>query len=146
MKEITRIVIKGRSGYVPMDHVYSDKVIITPGSIEYEYIPAVETPENPARKWKYTSNTPEFREQFDIVAAQLPDWLLNNLPDDDYYTDMGEVTFEITFKNIKKKFKTTEPLVSEWFEGIFMDIKMMVPFTEKIPATLWTRQDEEDEE
>ena len=36
------------------------------------------------------------------------------------------------------------PLVSGWFHDLFMEIKMMVPFTEMIPPTLWTEEDEEE--
>ena len=41
MAEITRIVIKGSSGYGCYDEAFNDKVTITKDSISYEYVPAV---------------------------------------------------------------------------------------------------------
>lgn len=37
--QIIRIVIKGASGYGPVDEAYEDKVTLTPSSISYEYNP-----------------------------------------------------------------------------------------------------------
>lgn len=50
MAEITRIVIKGSSGYCCVDEAFNDKVTITEESISYEYVPYVESEINPKRK------------------------------------------------------------------------------------------------
>lgn len=39
MAEITRIVIKGSSGYCYYDEAFNDKVTITQDLIAYEYVP-----------------------------------------------------------------------------------------------------------
>ena len=143
MKEITRIVIKGSSGYVPVDYAYNDKVTITPESIAYEYKPYCETEENPARKWKYTSNSPEFREQFKLIAGEIREVLASQ--PDDMITDMSTAIFEITYSD-KTKYKERAILFGDWYHELFMDIKMMVPFTEMTPQTLLTEEDYEDVE
>jgi len=142
MKDIAKIVIKGSSGYVTVEYAYNDKLTITPGSIAYEYKPYLETEENPVRKWRYTSSSPEFREQFDVIADEIED-TLNDLPND-MIMDVGTITFEITYSD-GTKHKEESPLMSNWFHNLFMDIKMMVPFTEMIPPTLWTEEDDEEE-
>ena len=43
MADIIRIIIKGGSGYGPVDEAYSDKVTIDLDSIRYEYEPVVES-------------------------------------------------------------------------------------------------------
>lgn len=51
MADILRIVIKGGSGYGPVDEAFSDKVTIDCDSIRYEYTPVVESEINIPRKW-----------------------------------------------------------------------------------------------
>ena len=53
MADIIRIIIKGGSGYGPVDEAYSDKVTIDRGSIRYEYEPVVESDIKVPRKWSY---------------------------------------------------------------------------------------------
>lgn len=143
MKEITRIVIKGSSGYVPADYAYHDKLTITPEAIAYEYKPWVESPENPARNWRYTSDSPEFRAQFAEVAAGIREAL--EFSSDIEILDVGTVEFTVTYSD-KTKETAQFSLIGDWSHDLFMDIKMMVPFTEMIPPTLWTEEDEEEDE
>ena len=56
MADIIRIVIKGGSGYGPVDEAFSDKVTIDCDSIRYEYKPVVESEINTPRKWSYFRN------------------------------------------------------------------------------------------
>lgn len=39
MPDVIRIIIKGASGYGPVDEAYEDKLVITSSSISYEYKP-----------------------------------------------------------------------------------------------------------
>ena len=104
MKDITKIVIKGRSGYVPMEYYFDEKITITPGYIAYESKPYPET-DDVARKWKYTSDTPEFKEQFDAIAFEIEEVLACR--PDVQVTDMGTAEFQITYSDkTKKKEKT----------------------------------------
>ena len=50
MADIIRIIIKGESGYGPVDEAYSDKATIDRDSIRYEYKPVVESEINPPRR------------------------------------------------------------------------------------------------
>ena len=49
-KEIIRVVIKGSSGYGPVEEAFEDKVAITRDSIRYEYTPYLASETNPVRK------------------------------------------------------------------------------------------------
>ena len=145
MKDITKIVIKGSSGFVPMEFYFDEKITITPGYIAFESKPyPAETEDDVPRKWKYTSDTPEFKEQFDAIAFEIEEVLACR--PDVQITDMNEAEFQITYSD-KTKHKENTILFGDWYHDLFMDIKMMVPFTEQIPMTLLTDEDfEEDEE
>ena len=64
--DVVKITIKGSSGFLSYDETYTDKVIITPDSISYEYKPAYETDVNPKRKWSYKTSSPIFAELYKI--------------------------------------------------------------------------------
>ena len=68
-KEIKRITIKGSSGYCSYEYVYEDKLSITPDSISYEFVPALNSHIRKPRKWTYKTDNPEFRENFTASAA-----------------------------------------------------------------------------
>ena len=57
MADIVRIIIKGASGYGPVDEAYEDKIVITSSSISYEYKPH---PESNSKR-KFTGNGPTKR-------------------------------------------------------------------------------------
>ena len=143
MKDITKIVIKGRSGYVPMEFYFDEKITITPGYIAYESKPYPGGEDDIPRKWKFTSDTPEFKEQFDAIAFEIEEVLACR--PDVQITDMNEAEFQITYSDkTKKKEKTL--LFGDWYYDLFDDIKAMVPFTEYVPMTLITDEDFEEEE
>lgn len=60
MADIIRIIIKGGSGYGPVEEAFSDKVTIDRDSIRYEYEPIVESDINVPRKWSYKTTSPVF--------------------------------------------------------------------------------------
>ena len=64
MADIFRIVIKGGSGYGPVDEAFSDKVTIDCDSIRYEYTPVVESEINMPRKWTYKTSSSIFQEEY----------------------------------------------------------------------------------
>ena len=55
--DVVKIIIKGSYRFFSYDEAYTDKVIITPDSISYEYKPAYETDVNPKRKWPYKTTS-----------------------------------------------------------------------------------------
>ena len=69
MTDIIRIIIKGGSGYCPVDEAYSDKVTIDRDSIRYEYKSVVESEINPPRKWSYKTTSPIHQKRFREAAA-----------------------------------------------------------------------------
>lgn len=143
MKYITRIVIKGVSGYGPADEAYNDKVTITPTSISYEYKPMYESELNPSRKWSYKTNSPIFRMMYDKVAGMLPAIIERGIQE--FCTDIGGIEFTITYSD-KTKFKEIYWVPGDYFEELFVAIKRMVPELEYTPAVLLTSEDFDDEE
>ena len=89
MAEITRIVIKGSSGYCCYDEAFNDKVTITQDSIAYEYVPYQETDINLKRKWSYKTNSPIFKMKYDEVAGMLPGIIERGV--EEFCTDIGGI-------------------------------------------------------
>lgn len=143
VKYITRIVIKGASGYGSADEAYNDKVTITPTSISYEYKPMYESELNPSRKWSYKTNSPIFRMMYDKVAGMLPAIIERGIQE--FCTDIGGIEFNITYSD-KTKFKEIYWVPGDYFEELLVAIKCMVPETEYTPAVLLTSEDFDDEE
>ena len=143
MNDIVKIVIKGASGYCCVDEAYNDKVTITPESISYEYVPAVESEINPKRKWSYKTNSPIFKMRFDTLVALMPGVTERNT--DIFCTDIGGIEFIITYAD-KTKFQEVFWIPSDYFESQFKVIKSMVPECEYTPAVLITSDDFEEGE
>ena len=138
MKDIVKIVIKGTSGYCRIDEAYKDKVTITPESINYEYVPAVETEMNPKRKWSYKTNSSIFKMKYDTLVALMSGVTERGV--DVFRTDIGGIEFVITYAD-KTKFDETFWVPSDYFESQFKVIKEMVPECEYTPAVLLTSED-----
>lgn len=143
VKYISRIVIKGASGYGSEDEAYNDKVTITPTSISYEYKPMYESELDPSRKWSYKTNSPIFRMMYDKVAGMLPAIIERGIQE--FCTDIGGIEFNITYSD-KTKFKEIYWVPGDYFEELLVAIKRMVPETEYTPAVLLTSEDFDDEE
>lgn len=140
--DISRIVIKGSSGYCSYDEVYNDKITITPVSIEYEYIPMKITDINPVRNWKYKTNSPIFKMTYARILEKIS--LVTDFSVEEICTDLGIIEFNITYSD-KTKFKRKFCCSSNAFTDLFKEIKSMVPECEYIPAVLLTDEDYEDE-
>ncbi|MCR5749261.1 MAG: hypothetical protein K6G02_03665 [Lactobacillus sp.] len=143
MAEITRIVIKGSSGYCCVDEAFNDKVTITEGSISYEYVPYVESEINPKRKWSYKTNSPLFKKKFIEIAKMTSEVIKRDI--DEFCTDIGGIEFNITYSD-RTKFKDIYWVPGDGFKELFMAIKSIVPETEYTPAVLLTSEDFDDEE
>lgn len=128
--EISKIVIKGSSGYCCVEEDYSDKVTVTVKSIAYEYIPTVETEINPSRKWSYNTTSPVFKKLYADLVKVMP--LIVNHDTDMFCTDIGGIEFIITYSD-KTKFKETFFLPEDEFKECFQIIKRMVPECEYVP-------------
>ena len=143
MAEITRIVIKGSSGYCCVDEAFNDKVTITEGSISYEYVPYVESEINPKRKWSYKTNSPLFKKKFIEIAKMTSEVIKRDI--DEFCTDIGGIEFNITYSD-RTKFKDIYWVPGDDFKELLMAIKSIVPETEYTPAVLLTSEDFDDEE
>lgn len=140
--KIIRIVIKGASGYGPVDAAYEDKVILTPSSISYEYKPhpQAQSESNIHRKWSYKSNSSAFCELFDAIAAKTPEYLHDD--GELLALDIGPTDLVVTFED-KHKESVHLFCPSEYFADYFRLIKRMIPPCEDIPAVLMTHEDYE---
>ena len=142
MKEITRVTIKGFSGYCSYDDGYEDKLILTQESISYEYTPVVETDINPKRKWRYSTNSPFFASVFKNIACLIEELINSGL--DGCCLDIGGIEFSLSYSD-KTKLKKRYWLPADDFDHIFSIIKKLVPQAENIPTVLLTEQDFEEE-
>ncbi len=131
-KEIFRVVIKGASGYGPVDLAFQDKVTITGDSIHYEYKPYIVSEDNPVRKWSYKTTNPAFRRKFDKLAKLIPGVMSL---DEEFAMDVGAITFTITYSDKTKE--TREFFIPGGvFKKVFSVIREMVPRGEEAPAVI----------
>lgn len=141
MKEITRIVIKGSSGYCCADEAYEDKLTIENNKISYKYIPVVETEINPKREWSYKTNSPIYKMLFSRLSDAVPNVI--NLSEEIFCTDIGAIEFQITYLD-KSKDKITYFVPGDTFKDFFDVIKKMIPSCEYVPAVILTEDDYEE--
>jgi hypothetical protein len=142
--QIVRIVIKGESGYCPVDEAFSDKVTISESSIKYEYKPhpCSDSELNVPRKWSYTTDSSMFKYLFKQVAEMTPKFLYSD--EILYATDIGATKIIATFED-KHRESVDFFCPSEYFREYFNLIKEMVPKTEYVPAVLLTEDDYDEE-
>ena len=142
MADIIRIVIKGSSGYGPVDEAYSDKVTIDRDSIRYEYTPVVESEINIYRKWAYKTSSPIFQKLFREAAAAVE--VILDREEKPIATDLGVTSFTVTYTD---KTKATRDFIlpGDDFKECFAIIKQMVPGCEYTPAVLLTSDDYKEE-
>ena len=114
MIEISKIIIKGASGYCCVDEAYYDKVTVTGESIAYEYHPMLETEINPSRKWSYKTTSPIFKKLYADLVKVMP--VIVNHDTDIFCTDIGGIEFIITYFD-KTKFKKTFFMPGDEFEN-----------------------------
>ncbi|MCR5137511.1 MAG: hypothetical protein K6C12_10565 [Oscillospiraceae bacterium] len=141
-KEIIRIVIKGSSGYGPVEEAFEDKVVITRDSIRYEYTPYLASETNPVRKWSYKTTSPIFQKEFDTLALLMPKVMTM---EGFFVKDVGAITFTITYSD-KSRGEREFFLPGDDFKQVFSVIKTMVPGCEYVPAVLLTSEDYEENE
>ena len=139
-KEIIRVVIKGSSGYGPVEEAYNDKVTITRDSIRYEYTPYLASETNPVRKWSYKTTSPIFQKEFDTLTLLMPKVMTW---EDEFVTDIGSTTFAITYSDKSREVRELY-LPGDAFKEVFSIVKTMVPGCEYVPAVLLTSEDYEE--
>lgn len=131
-KDIIRVVIKGASGYGPVDLAFQDKVTITGDSIQYEYKPYVVSEDNPVRKWSYKTTNPVFQRKFDKLTKLIPGVMAM---DKEFAMDVGAIRFTITYSDKTKE--TREFFIpGVEFKKVFSVIREMVPRGEEAPAVI----------
>ena len=126
MADIIRIIIKGGSGYRPVDEAYSDKVTIDRDSIRYEYKPVVESDINVPRNWSYKTTSPIFLKLF-TEATDAVEKILNR-KEESFLTDLGVTTFTVTYADKTKttrdfilhedEFKNALTLLNKWCRDV----------------------------
>lgn len=145
MADIVSIIIKGASGYGPIDEAYEDKIVITSSSISYEYKPHSESnsKRNFYRKWSYKTTSPMFKEIYGRIAKMTPYFLHNR--EVIFVTDIGPTIITAVFADNRRE-TVTLFCPSDFFRDYFRTIKRLVPACERMPAVLLTREDFENDE
>ena len=138
MKEVTRVTLKGFSGYGPYDEGYTDKLTLTQDFVSYECIPNFESDVNPHIKWKYSTNNQMFKNVFKDIASLVEETLSREI--DVFCTDIGGIEFTLIYLD-KTKVKRHYWLPADYFYDIIKLIKMLVPPTENMPVILLTEDD-----
>ena len=133
MSEIVKITIKGCSGYCSYDAAYDDKLVLTPSSISYDYVPLHESESNFTRKWSYKTNSHIFKVSFENVASMMPSIL--SAKETFLCTDVGMIDFTVTYADKTRKH------ICYWctgnnFSNCFSIIKNLVPSYEFMPEVL----------
>ena len=126
MADIVRIIIKGASGYGPIDEAYEDKLVITASSISYEYKPHPESnsKKNIYRKWSYKTTSPMFKQIYDRIAKMTPYYLQNH--EVLFVTDIGSTIITAVFADNHREtvnlfcpsdfLRTTLKRLRDWFQ------------------------------
>lgn len=142
--DIIKIVLKGASGYGPVNEAYEDKLMLTDSSASYEYKPheMSHSGTNVYRKWSYKTTSPVFKQIFKEVAEKTPYYL--HCDEILFADDIGPMEIIVTFED-KHREKVNYFCPSEFFREYFNLIKKLVPETEYTPAVLLTADDFEDE-
>lgn len=141
MSEISKIIIKGTSGWCRIEEAYKDKVTVTSDGISYEYKPRIKTEINPSRKWSYKTTSPIYKKLFSDLVQIMPSFLHRDKDLD--CTDVGSIEFILTYSD-ETKFKATFFQSGDEFKDCFRIIKQMVPECEYAPAVLLTEDNYED--
>ncbi len=139
---IIQIIIAGSSGYCSIEESYTDKVIISPDSISYEYVPGFESERNPMRKWLYQTNSPIFKYKYRIITDKIR--FLKDM-EERFALDIGEISFHITYMD-GSVWERTFYCPGDDFADLFKEIKVLVPECEYMPVVLLTNEDYDTEE
>ena len=126
-------MIKGSSGYGPVDEAYNDKFVFTAEGMSYEYKPYIESDFNQARKWSFKTNNPLFKMAFERVTNMMPGIL--DAEETFFCTDVGMIDFTVTFDDKTKKhirYWCTPDVFSECFSVI----RKLIPTSEMPPEVL----------
>lgn len=139
MPTMSRIVIKGESGFCSVDEAFTDMVVITPDWISYKYKPRKISEHNLPMSWAYQPSGLGYRALFDEVAEKVAGIL--ELDDEEFVTDIGSTTFAVAYPNGTKKHRVF-CLPGDDFAECFALVKKMVPSEEAIPRVLITSDNE----
>ena len=132
-KRVLRVLIKGNSGYGPIDEAYKDKLTIERSGIRYDYVPLIPSEGNLPLKWSYRTTNPKFECQFCRLAELMPDIL--DMPDERGVTDVGSIEFSVTYVDGSKS-KRLFWLTAESFTECFAIVRRMLPSFEDVPHVL----------
>ena len=136
--QVEHIIIRGESGYVPPEWEYTDTLLITEHSVEYECKPYNPMKTNPIQKWVYVTNSMIFKKLFDQVVDAVYEVFIRDPKCS--FTDLPFWTFQVTYKDgsMVKKIYTSHP---EEFKDCFTVIRKLVPPCELIPCMLRISRD-----
>lgn len=133
MPAIKRILIKGTSGYGPVDEAYKDKITIERSGIRYDYSPFEPMESNMPLRWSYRTTNPAFGELFDSLAQLMPGIL--NTPVYLFVDDATAIEFSVTYDD-KSRAKQEFWVPTDDIQECFAIVRRMLPTLEEVPCTL----------
>lgn len=136
--EIIKIIIKGESGFGPVDEAYKDRLEISKNAILYEFCPGKENNSDVFHRWSYKTDSLVFARIFEEIIEMLPRYL-----DSDEIlmcSDVGSTTITVVYED---KTKRTESYYcpAEFFRDLFFKIRLLIPYTEPMPNVISLSED-----
>lgn len=136
--EIIKVIIKGESGFGPVDTAYKDRLEITKNAISYEFCPGKENNTDVLHRWSYKTDSLVFARIFEEIVEMLPRYL-----DSDeklMCSDMGSTTITVVYED---KTRRTESYYcpTGFFRDLYLKIRLLIPYTEPIPNVILLSED-----
>lgn len=132
MTNITKLTIKRSSGYCGIDDAFNEKLVLTPASISYTYLPLYESDIHLPKKWLYQTNSSLFHATFELVAKRI-----QKLKTEPARERTDVETIDITITYIDKSRKHIRHLcTSDQLAECIIIIKKLIPNSEMMPEIL----------
>lgn len=138
-KNVTKIIIKTSSGYVPNKDAYEDEMILDRKSIHYRFQPNYQAFINQSRDWTFTTSNMDY----ELMFESLSHYVLSVLNHKDAYLGMqdeGSISFSVTYDDNTSDFFEFECSPTDFQEGLSW-IRGYVPPKEDVPEMLKTWED-----
>ncbi len=139
-KNVTKIIIKTRSGFVPNEDAYEDEMILDRKSIHYRIKPSFRSLITQSRDWTFITSNMEYEMMFESLSYYVLSVLEHR---DEYFpmVDVGSISFSVTYDDNTSDFFEFECSPTDFQEGLSW-IRGYVPPNEDIPEMLKTWEDD----
>ncbi len=104
MRGIKRVLVKRRSSFSAGTPAYIDTLRLEADRICYEHKPVFYDEVPSARKWDYSTNSPEFEKLF-LAAAEEAERILAG-PDAGFEQNKGDIRFTLVYTDRSRRTRT----------------------------------------